>query len=109
MEATVVVCTDGDGVWRVLVRKGEHRYSWQAWAWDRQRVLRDIGRTAADPELDFNWEDAAHVSLAIRQTWPHCGAPHGLLSCTQAEKPGVIRKWLEYIGQAARAVARRTR
>jgi hypothetical protein len=109
MEAQVIVCSDGDGVWRVLVRKGDPRFSWSAWAWDRQRVLRDVGRSAADPELDFNWEDAAHISFAIRNSWPVCDAPHGLLSCTQAEKPGVISKWLEYIGKAAQAVARRTR
>lgn len=35
---------------------------------DPDAALQQIGRCAADPELDFSWYDAAVLSMRVRKT-----------------------------------------
>lgn len=48
--------------------KGDERYVFLYDDSNRTETLRQIGRYAANPELSFNWYDAAVMSQKIRQT-----------------------------------------
>lgn len=47
--------------------KGSERYVFLFDDNNRTETLRQIGRYAADPDLSFNWYDAAVMSQKIRQ------------------------------------------
>jgi hypothetical protein len=46
--------------------KGEERYVFLYNADNRVEMLRTLGRYAADPQLSFNWYDAAVMSKKVR-------------------------------------------
>lgn len=50
---------------RILHPKGRELYVF--WYDDPRELLKAIGRTAADPELSFNWYDAAIISQRLRK------------------------------------------
>lgn len=49
-----------------LVR-GQHEYILVYTDRTRHDALRTIGRWASDPEMTFNWNDAARMSVAIQK------------------------------------------
>lgn len=50
--------------------KGEERYVFLYRDDQKHRVLRAFGRFAADPDLRFNWYDAAVLSKKVREGQP---------------------------------------
>ncbi len=50
--------------------KGEERFIFLFDDGNRDETLRQLARFAADPELDFNWYDAAMLSRKIRDAVP---------------------------------------
>ena len=47
---------------------GEETYLWIFNEPNRAEALRSLGRAASNPELSFNWWDAAKLSQRIRAT-----------------------------------------
>lgn len=90
--------------YRVVLATREHNYVFDCTPETRQEMLRCVGMMAADPDLDFNWHDAAQVTLVIRDIVPDCTcdaqliAPHepvdwwlyGLLACCGTGFVGVV-------------------
>jgi hypothetical protein len=56
-----------------LYQKNGQSYCWEVRPETRQIVLSLVGRLAANPEVDFDWHDAAHVTSVIRQNVPVAG------------------------------------
>ncbi len=52
----------------VAIVKGEERYVFMFDDDTRAETLRTLGRYASDPELSFNWYDAAVLSQKVRKT-----------------------------------------
>lgn len=77
MESTalnVKLCwhAEGDDFACVYHKNGE-QYCFSVRPETRQVVLSLVGRLAANPEVDFDWHDAAHVTSVIRQHVPIAG------------------------------------
>lgn len=57
---------ESDGLLTIMLVKGDERYIWiyrpELW----QATIREIGRSAADPELDLTWFDAAQLTHLVR-------------------------------------------
>ena len=51
----------------LTLAKGAEKYVFRFTATSRQHVLRVLGRFAANPELSFNWYDAAVLSTRLRR------------------------------------------
>jgi len=50
----------------ITLVRGNDRYAWIYDDESTSELLRDIGRKASNPELNFTWYDAAKLSQVIR-------------------------------------------
>lgn len=50
----------------LLLQKGKERYLFAYTADHSEETLRTLGRFASNPELSFNWDDAAVLSQRVR-------------------------------------------
>lgn len=50
----------------ITLIRGNDRYAWIYDDESTSELLRDIGRTASNPQLNFTWYDAAKLSNVIR-------------------------------------------
>ena len=53
---------------------------------DKVEVMREVGRTACDPDLSFCWFDAANVNAVIRERWPDSYETHENCQCHACEQ-----------------------
>jgi hypothetical protein len=67
----------GDEVNVLALVRGEEQYIFVFDPSRRTELLRLLGRYAADPELAFNWLDAAILSQKIREIMPASVAASG--------------------------------
>lgn len=51
----------------ITLVRGNDRYAWIYDDESTSELLRDIGRTASNPMLNFTWYDAAALSNVIRE------------------------------------------
>ena len=51
----------------ITLVRGNDRYAWIYDDESTSELLRDIGRTASNPQLNFTWYDAAALSNVIRE------------------------------------------
>lgn len=71
----------------VALVRGEEQYIFVFDETRRTELLRLLGRYAADPELAFNWYDAAILSQKIREMMPATVPHSGPSSPLQANPP----------------------
>lgn len=50
----------------VALVKGDQRYLFVYFSGQEAELLRQFGRWASNPDLDFNWMDAATLSARVR-------------------------------------------